>query len=72
MLAGRQIAFDLERVIMKSEMAPFVVGAYSVEPMSFVIGAIVVIAAAGVLVGARREFAMFALFAGVIGVALTA
>ncbi|MEM7189842.1 MAG: hypothetical protein AAF439_09540 [Pseudomonadota bacterium] len=57
---------------MKFENAPFSVGAFSVDPATVLPYAIVAIVLAILLMGLKREYATFAIFAGVIGAILAA
>ena len=56
--------------MMKFETAPIALGALSVTPGTLMVAAIIVAVAVAFILGARRETAMFAVFAGVVGVIL--
>lgn len=56
---------------MKFEAAPLALGAISMTPGTLTVGAIIVAVALAFMLGARRETAMFAVFAGVVGVIMT-
>lgn len=56
---------------MKFESAPLSVGATSVEHHGLLIAAIAVVIVIAFLLSARREVALFALCAGLIGVAMS-
>lgn len=50
------------------ESAPITLGTASVDQGTLVTGAIIAAVVLALLLGARKEFAMFAVFAGVVGV----
>lgn len=56
---------------MKFESAPVAFGSMSLEPSSILAGAVLFAVLIAFMMGARKETAMFAVFAGVVGVILT-
>lgn len=56
---------------MKSEMAPVMLGMASVDQSTLLLGAMVVAVVGAIMMGARREVATLAVFAGVIGFIMT-
>ena len=63
-LQSLPMAFDLKH-------APLTLGSVKIDPAYTLPVAVVVIVAALLLIGARREFATFAICAGVVGAFLT-
>ncbi len=57
---------------MKTELAPLAFGTASINQDTMLIGAIILAVIMALVLGARREIAMFAVFAGIVGVILSA
>ena len=55
---------------MKSELAPVTFGSSTLDPGTIMIGAVVIAVVLAFALGAKRETAMFAVFAGIVGVIL--